>query len=119
MYTQKYSEVRIMSKMQWNQLKDAPVNVLFPGIRMQTLMEDETGVKAIVVEFAPGSCWEGGVDVHESSSEEVYVTSGVFSDGERDYPKGTYIHMPRGSAHTPQSKTGCTVFVFYPEGRLL
>jgi hypothetical protein len=36
-----------------------------------------------------------------------------------DYPAGTYIHMPKGSAHVPQSKTGCTVFVFYPEGRPL
>jgi hypothetical protein len=43
----------------------------------------------------------------------------VFSDGEREYPAGTYIHMPKGSAHIPQSKTGCTVFVFYPEGRPL
>ena len=95
-----------MSKMQWTELKDAPVNELFDGIRM-------------LVEFDPGSCWEGGDDVHESSSEEVYIASGVFSDGERDYPAGTYIHMPKGSAHVPQSKTGCTVFVFYPEGRPL
>ena len=108
-----------MSKMQWTEQKDAPVVELFEGIRMQTLMEDETGVKAMLVEFDPGTCWEGGDDVHESSSEEVYIASGVFSDGERDYPAGTYIHMPKDSAHVPQSKTGCTVFVFYPEGRPL
>ena len=29
-----------MSKMQWTEQKDAPVNELFEGIRMQTLMED-------------------------------------------------------------------------------
>jgi len=109
----------IMSKMHWAELKDAPVNEMFDGIRVRPLMEDETGIRAMVVEFDPGSCWEGGEDVHESSSEEVYVASGVFNDGVRDYPAGTYIHMPKGSAHMPQSKTGCTVFVFYPEGRPL
>ena len=61
-----------MSKMQWTELKDAPVNELFEGIRMQTLMEDETGIKAMLVEFDPGASWKGGEDVHESSSEEVY-----------------------------------------------
>lgn len=108
-----------MSKMKWGELKDAPVKELFKGIRVRPLMEDESGIRAMVVEFDPGSCWEGGDDVHESSSEEVYIASGVFNDGKRDYPAGTYIHMPRGSAHVPQSKTGCTVFVFYPEGRHL
>ena len=108
-----------MSTMQWGELKDAPVNELFEGIRVRPLMEDETGIRAMLVEFDAGSCWEGGEDVHESSSEEVYVASGVFSDGVRDYPTGTYIHMPKGSAHIPQSKDGCTVFVYYPEGRPL
>jgi len=27
-----------------------------------------------------------------------------------------FIHNPVGSSHVPQSKTGCTIFVFYPEG---
>ena len=57
-----------MSTMQWTELKDAPVNELFEGIRVRPLMEDETGVRAMLVEFDPGSCWEGGDDVHESSS---------------------------------------------------
>lgn len=108
-----------MPTMHWKELKDAPVNELFKGIRVRPLSEDETGIRAMVVEFDPGSCWEGDPDVHDSSSEEVYVATGIFSDGERDYPAGTYIHMPKGSSHIPQSKTGCTVFVFYPEGRPL
>ena len=37
-----------MSKMQWTELKDAPVNELFEGICMQTLMEDETGCTVFV-----------------------------------------------------------------------
>jgi hypothetical protein len=96
--------------MRWGELKDAPVKELFTGIRIRPLREDESEIRAMVVEFDPGSCWEGGNDVHESSS--VYIASGVFNDGKRDYPAGTYIHMPRGSTHMPQSKIGCTVFVF-------
>jgi len=46
----------------------------------------------------------------------VYVVSGVFNDGVRDYPAGSFTHNPAGSSHVPQSKTGCTLFVFYPEG---
>lgn len=108
-----------MPKMQWTELNDAPVNELFKGIRIRPLFQEQDTIKAMVVEFDPGSCWEGGDDVHDSSSEEVYVASGVFNDGMRDYPAGTFIHMPKGSSHIPQSKTGCTVFVFYPEGRAL
>ncbi|PHS71974.1 MAG: anti-sigma factor [Cycloclasticus sp.] len=108
-----------MSQMQWTELQNAPSTELFPGIRIRTLMEDELGVRAMLVEIDPGACWQGGDDVHESSSEEVYIVSGVFNDGIRDYPAGTYIHMPKGSAHVPQSKTGCTVFVYYPDGRPL
>ena len=63
----------------------------------------------------PGACWEG-IDLHEPGPEEVYVVSGVFNDGVRDYPAGSFIHNPKGSSHVPQSKTGCTIFVFYPEG---
>jgi len=87
--------------------------------RVRRACNHKSGLKAMVVEFDPGSCWEGGGDIHDSSSEEVYIASGVFNDGERDYPAGIFIHMPKGSSHIPQSKTGCTVFVFYPEGRSL
>jgi anti-sigma factor ChrR (cupin superfamily) len=54
--------------------------------------------------------------VHEPGAEEVYVVSGVFNDGVRDYAAGSFIHNPAGSSHIPQSKTGCTLFVFYPQG---
>ena len=42
--------------------------------------------------------------------------SGIFNDGVRDYPAGTFIHAPAGSSHVPQSSTGCVLFLFYPEG---
>jgi anti-sigma factor ChrR (cupin superfamily) len=68
-----------------------------------------------VLEIDAGCRWEG-LDLHEPGPEEVYVVSGVFNDGVRDYPAGTFIHNPAGSSHVPQSETGCVLFVFYPEG---
>ncbi|MGV9293981.1 MULTISPECIES: cupin domain-containing protein [Amycolatopsis] len=94
---------------------EAPVKELFPGIRLRPLWKGENGAHANVVEFDPGSTWPER-DVHEPGSEEVFVVSGVFNDGARDYPAGTFIHAPAGSWHVPATATGCTLFVFYPEG---
>lgn len=54
--------------------------------------------------------------MHGPGPEEVYVVSGAFHDGFREYPAGTFIHAPAGSSHIPQTSTGCTLFVFYPRG---
>ncbi|NBE91890.1 anti-sigma factor [Nonomuraea sp. KC401] len=99
----------------WSSVEDAPVTDLFPGIRARMLWQGDNGAKACVVEIDPGARWQG-IDVHEPGPEEVYVVSGVFNDGDRDYPAGSFIHAPAGSSHVPQSTTGCTLFLFYPEG---
>jgi anti-sigma factor ChrR (cupin superfamily) len=105
-----------MPEIEWASTEDAPVKEKFGGtVRVRTLWRSSDGPTAQVVELDPGACWEG-LDVHEPGPEEVYVVSGVFNDGVRDYPAGSFIHNPKGSAHVPQSKTGCTIFVFYPEG---
>ena len=105
-----------MSQIEWATFEDAPVKEKFGGtIRVRMLWEAANGAKAQVVDIDAGACWEG-IDVHEPGPEEVYVVSGIFNDGVRDYPAGTFIHNPAGSSHVPQSKTGCTIFVFYPEG---
>ena len=46
-----------------------------------------------------------------SGGEEFLVLRGVFSDEHGDYPAGTYVRNPIGSAHTPHSKDGCVIFV--------
>ncbi|MEU5979993.1 cupin domain-containing protein [Streptomyces sp. NPDC047315] len=99
----------------WSTVGDAPVRELFPGIRQRPLWRGDGGASAQVLEMAPGSRWEG-IDVHDPGPEEVFVVSGVFNDGHRDYPAGSFIHAPAGSSHVPQTTTGCTLFVFYPEG---
>lgn len=104
-----------MNDIEWSELKDAPARQLFKGIELRELWKNADGARAIVVDIQPGCGWEE-LDVHEPGPEEVYVVSGTFNDGIRDYPAGTFIHNPAGSAHVPQSKTGCRLFVFYPEG---
>ncbi|MEU7169519.1 cupin domain-containing protein [Streptomyces morookaense] len=99
----------------WSAVQDAPVHEIFPGIRARPLWTGDDGAKAHVLEMDPGTCWQG-IDVHEPGPEEVFVVSGVFNDGFRDYPAGSFIHAPAGSSHIPQTTTGCTLFVFYPEG---
>ncbi|GGR31361.1 anti-sigma factor [Streptomyces netropsis] len=106
---------RDISAYTWAAVQDAPVHELFPGIRLRPLWSGENGAKAVVVELDPNSRWQG-IDVHEPGPEELFVVSGVFNDGDRDYPAGSFIHAPAGSSHIPQTTTGCTLFVFYPEG---
>ncbi len=43
--------------------------------------------------------------------EEFLVLDGTFSDENGDYPAGTYMRNPPGTAHTPFSRDGCTLFV--------
>jgi anti-sigma factor ChrR (cupin superfamily) len=43
--------------------------------------------------------------------EEILVLEGVLSDETGDYPAGTYLMNPPGSAHAPFSRSGCTLFV--------
>jgi anti-sigma factor ChrR (cupin superfamily) len=99
----------------WSEVGDAPVREIYKGVRVRSLWTGEKGARAIIFEVDPG-CRSEDLDVHEPGPEEVYVVSGVFNDGVRDYPAGTFIHHPAGTSHVPQSATGCTLFVFYPEG---
>ncbi|MGW1737607.1 cupin domain-containing protein [Nocardia sp. NPDC001965] len=104
-----------MPGYEWSAVADAPVRRLFPGIALRSLWSGANGASAHVLEMAPGSRWEG-VDVHRPGPEEVFVVSGTFGDGVRDYPAGSFIHAPAESWHVPQSETGCVLFLFYPEG---
>ena len=103
-----------MSEISWSEAKSSRVRQLFKGIRLFPLWKGENGASAQLLEIDPGCSWEG-LDVHEPGPEEVYVVSGIFNDGVRDYPAGTFIHNPAGSSHVPQSSIGCTLFVFFPK----
>lgn len=51
--------------------------------------------------------------------QELLVLDGMFSDEQGDYPAGTYVRNPPGSAHASWSDKGCVVLVklrqFHPE----
>ncbi|MFF8470190.1 cupin domain-containing protein [Streptomyces griseus] len=93
----------------------SPVRELFPGIRLRLLWQGPTGAHANVLEMEAVSTWPHR-DVHEPGPEEVFVVAGTFNDGARDYAPGTFLHAPAGSWHVPSTSTGCTLFLFYPEG---
>jgi anti-sigma factor ChrR (cupin superfamily) len=53
--------------------------------------------------------------------EEFLVVAGALSDAEGNYPAGTYVRNPPGSAHATWSDEGCSLFVklrqFHPQDR--
>jgi anti-sigma factor ChrR (cupin superfamily) len=95
--------------------QDIPAKEIFPGIRKRALWRGVNEAKAQILEIDAGAAFTT-LDVHAPGPEEVFVVSGVFNDGVHDYPAGTFVHNPVGSSHIPQSKQGCIIFVFFPEG---
>lgn len=93
----------------------APAIEIYPGVVKRDLWKGANGAKALILEFAAGSAFTE-TDEHFPGPEEVFVVSGMFNDGVHDYPAGSFVHSPAGSAHAPQSKSGCVLFVFFPEG---
>lgn len=84
------------------------------GIRVRDLWR--SGMKrALQVEIDPGAVWPS-IDYHVPGPEDLYVVSGEFEDGVNTWRAGTFIHHPAGSSHVGQSRTGCVLFVYYPEG---
>jgi anti-sigma factor ChrR (cupin superfamily) len=77
------------------------------GVAVQPL-HDFAGESTYLIRLAPGMQLD-----HNShpAGEEILVLEGTFSDEYGDYPAGTWIRDPAGSAHTPFSKSGCTLLI--------
>ena len=84
------------------------------GIEVRDLWR-EGDRKALHVTMPPGSKWPG-LDYHIPGPEEVYVIAGDLNDGPVTHNAGAFVHYPAGSSHSPSTRNGCTLFVFYPEG---
>lgn len=89
-----------------------------PGVWRKPLAraEAERGHATSVVRYAQGARFSR----HEHpGGEEILVLDGVFSDETGDFGPGSYLRNPPGSAHSPHSDGGCTIFVklhqFSPE----
>ncbi len=81
-----------------------------PGVERVMLdrVGDEVAVATSIVRYAPGSRFAAH---RHDRGEEFLVLDGVFADEIADYPAGTYVRNPPGTAHTPRSDVGCTIFV--------
>lgn len=95
--------------------QDVAPRSIHPGFTSRLLWTGEHGRKALIFEIAAGAVYPE-LDIHAPGAEEIFVVSGTFCDGEHNYPAGSFIHNPAGSAHIPQSTEGCVLFVFFPEG---
>lgn len=71
------------------------------------------GVRAWIVEMAPGSQWPR-VDEHPDG-EDVYVLEGEMIEGDRRFPAGTYLHFAPGSSHRPRTETGLRLIGWNPQ----
>ena len=76
--------------------------------RMLERQGDEVAKATSIVRYQAGSRFKSH---HHELGEEIFVLDGTFSDETGDYPAGTYIMNPPGSAHAPFSESGCTLFV--------
>lgn len=81
-----------------------------PGVLRHPLdrIGDEVARATSIVRYAAGTSFSRHV---HGGGEEYLVLDGVFSDEHGDYPAGTYVRNPIGTAHTPFSREGCTIFV--------
>jgi len=81
-----------------------------PGVERRRLdrIGAEVGRATSIVRYAAGSAFSPH---SHDGGEEIFVLEGVFSDEHGDYPAGTYLRHPPGTAHRPYSQAGCTIFV--------
>ena len=81
-----------------------------PGVerRMLDRVGSEVARATSIVRYLPGASFARHV---HGGGEEILVLEGVFSDERGDYPAGTYLRNPPGTAHAPYSSGGCVLFV--------
>jgi quercetin dioxygenase-like cupin family protein len=83
-----------------------------PDRSVQRRMLDRDGEEVAratsLVKYPAGSSFPAH---KHGAGEEFLVLEGVFSDDFGDYPAGTYVRNPPGSAHSPSSREGCLIFV--------
>lgn len=81
-----------------------------PGVERQMLdrIGDEVARATSIVRYAPNSRFS---EHAHGGGEELLVLDGVFSDTDGNYPAGSYVRNPIGSAHAPHSEPGCTMLV--------
>ncbi|MBV6636433.1 MAG: cupin domain-containing protein [Mameliella sp.] len=98
---------RVVIRPEDYQWRPSPAN----GVERMMLdrIGDEVARATTIVRFAPNS--QFGAHTH-GGGEEFLVLQGVFSDEHADYPVGSYVRNPIGTAHTPHiGPEGATILV--------
>lgn len=68
----------------------------------------ESGRVTSIVRYGAGSRFAAH---RHPEGEEFFVLEGTFCDEDGEYPSGTFVLNPDGSAHAPFSPDGCVLFV--------
>ncbi|MET1219260.1 MAG: cupin domain-containing protein [Glaciecola sp.] len=87
--------------------RDSPM----PGVQRMMLDRDggEVARATSLVRYAPHSVFS---EHTHTGGEEFLVLEGMFADEHGDYPAGTYVRNPIGTAHTPKiGKEGAVILV--------
>jgi anti-sigma factor ChrR (cupin superfamily) len=89
-----------------------------PGVASVSLYTSEAHQEHVrLTRLEPGAA---APRVELPDGEEIFVVEGTLSDEYGDYPAGTWLRLPKGSAHTPRSSGGCLLYVKsggFPRGR--
>lgn len=76
--------------------------------RMLFRIGNEKARATSIVRYAPGSQFARH---GHPGGEEILVLEGTFQDETGDFPSGSYVRNPPGTAHAPGSEAGCTILV--------
>lgn len=76
--------------------------------RMLFRIGEEKARATSIVRYAPASRFARH---GHPGGEEFLVLEGTFQDETGDFPAGTYVRNPPGTAHAPGSDDGCTILV--------
>ena len=77
-----------MTKIVYVNERDVAAREIYPGVRKRVLWQGPNGAKAQLLEIDAGAKFLK-LDVHHPGPKEIYVVSGTFNDGARDYPAET------------------------------
>lgn len=80
------------------------------GVERKMLERDggELAIATTLVKYQANSYFSSHV---HTGGEEFLVLEGIFADEHGEYPAGTYIRNPVGTAHAPVVKDGCMILV--------
>jgi anti-sigma factor ChrR (cupin superfamily) len=106
--TQLHADLRQRAVVDTHTLAWSPSPMAGVERRMLDRCGAEVARASSIVRYAAGSAF--GLHSH-GGGEEILVLEGTFSDEVGDYPAGTYLRNPVGSAHAPYSEMGCTILV--------